>query len=115
MSEQASPLSKYAAGWLSQLDGRTIIAQDLRQRHTILCNDLGGIATLSYQQQALIDRLLFIEYWLQREELKLANGDEFNSGTYTQSVNTLAGLINKLGLQRQRKEVSLNQYIGKAK
>ncbi|MCQ8849041.1 hypothetical protein NQT74_10660 [Alteromonas stellipolaris] len=111
MSKHNTPPEAYKADWLKSMDKRTSIAQDLQQRHIALCDDLGGIDTLSYQQRALIDRFLWIEYWLQREEANLASGGEFDSGRYTQAVNALAGLVNKLGLQRQKRELSLNQYV----
>jgi len=63
MKEQTPP-DEYKNDWLANLDKRTSLAQELRQRHNALCDDLGGLSTLSYQQQALIDRFLFIEYWL---------------------------------------------------
>ena len=93
------------------MDKRTSIAQDLHQRHIALCDDLGGIETLSYQQRALIDRCIFLEYHLQQEEMKLATGGDFDSGKWVQACNSLNGLFSKLGLQRQKRELSLNQYV----
>lgn len=112
MGKQFLPPQLYSTDWLNVLDGRTSIAQDLKLRHTTLCNDLGGFDQLIYQQKALIDRALFLEFHLQQEELKLAKGEEFDSGKWVQACNSLNGLFSRLGLHRQRHEVSLNSSIG---
>lgn len=107
-----APQTAYKTNWLQSLDGRTAIAQELRQRQTALSNDLGGIASLSYQQRALIDRAIFLEYHLQQEELKLACGAEFDSGKWVQACNSLAGLLSKLGLNSHSRDVvSLADYV----
>lgn len=111
MQKQALPQDTYKTDWLQSLDGRTAIAQELRQRQNSLCNDLGGIASLSYQQRALIDRAIFLEYHLQQQELKLATGADFDSGQWVQAANSLSGIFSKLGLQRKSKDVSLSQYV----
>ncbi|MCH2191986.1 MAG: hypothetical protein MK088_06595 [Alteromonas sp.] len=111
MSKQTTPPEAYKADWLKSMDKRTSIANDLQQRHIALCDDLGGIETLSYQQRALIDRCIFLEYHLQQEEMKLATGGEFDSGKWVQACNSLNGLFSKLGLQRQKRELSLTQYV----
>lgn len=115
MTKQQTPSDSYKPDWLASLDKRTAIAQELRQRHGALCADLGGVGSLSYQVKALIDRAIFLEYHLQEEERKLATGADFDSGRWVQACNSLSGIFSKLGLQRQCKEISLNQYISKAK
>lgn len=115
MSKQTAPQAKYSTDWMQTLDGRTAIAQELRQRHSALCNDLGGYDVLSYQERAMIDRCIFLEYHLQQEEMKLATGAEFDSGKWVQSCNALSGLFAKLGLNKRVKEVgTLTQYVRKA-
>lgn len=102
---------KYNRNWLSALDRRTNIAQDLQKRHTALCDDLGGYNVLSYQQKALVDRAIFLEFHLQQEEIKLAKGEDFDSGKWVQACNSLNGLFAKLGLHRQARELSLDEYL----
>jgi len=115
MKAQVSPLQANPTQWLQSLDGRTSAAQQLRVRHDALCSDLGGYAKLSYQQKALIDRAIFLEYHLQQEELKLATGADFDSGKWTQACNALSGLFSKLGLHKQVKDVTtLSQYVQQA-
>jgi hypothetical protein len=115
MSKHTTPQAKYTTDWLKNIDKRTSIAQELQQRHTALCDDLGGIETLSYQQRALIDRCIFLEYHLQQEEMKLATGSEFDSSKWVQACNSLNGLFTKLGLNKQAKEITtLSQYVKQA-
>lgn len=104
---------KYKNGWMSDLDARTSTARDMRERYSLLTNDLGGEANLSYQQRSLIERALWIEFYLAKQERELATGADFDSGRYTQSVNTLQGLYAKLGLARIKTEKSLADYLRK--
>ena len=101
----------YKTNWLQGLDGRTAVAQELRQRQSSLSNDLGGTEALSYQQRALVDRAIFLEYHLQQQEMRLASGDDFDSGQWVQACNSLGGIFSKLGLQRKLRDVSLSQYV----
>ena len=109
------PPVKFSPNWLDTLDGRTALAQVLRNRHTELTNDLGGIDQLSYPQKTLINRALFLEYWLEQQEQALANGGEFDAGKHTQAVNALSGLLTKLGLHRVARDVSMADILARAK
>lgn len=100
---QAVP-AKFATGWLEQLDGRTGIAQAMRERHRAFTDDLGGIQRLSYAQRSLVERALWLEFWLQQQEQALASGGEFDVGRWTQAANALQGILAKLGLDRVAKD-----------
>jgi len=102
---------KFAPGWLESLDGRTAVAQELRRRFDCILSDMGGPDGMSYAKRALVERAIWLEYWLQGQERNLATGGDFDSGKYTQSVNSLIGLFTKLGLERQAKEITLGDYI----
>lgn len=116
MSKLQTPPDSYNPNWLASLDGRTQVAQVLRQRQQALSDDLGGAPSLSYQQKALVDRALFLEFHLQQEEMKLATGQEFDSGKWVQATNALLGVFRTLGLQRQAKQVpALRAYVQGAK
>lgn len=85
-------------------------------QHKALTDDLGGVDQLSYQQRALVERALWLEYHLQLEEQKLANGQEFDSGKWTQSCNALQGILSKLGLHRVAKTIpALQHYVNGGK
>jgi len=104
--------SRFAHGFLAELDQRTALYQELRGRLDALMADLGGADQLSYAQQALCQRAVWLEFWLQREEGKLAQGNEFDVGRWTQACNALAGILGKLGLERRAKPVPhLHDYL----
>ncbi len=110
------PQQDYSPNWLSKLDKRTAISVELRNRHVQLCNDLGGLSGLSYQQKSLIDRALFLEFHLEQQEQQLISDGEFDSGKWVQAVNSLQGIYSKLGLNRVAKEpLSISQFMAAKK
>ena len=113
MAKTQTPPDRYTPNWLDQLDGRTGIAQVMRERYTELATDLGGLPNLSYQQRSLITRSLWLEYWLTQQEQQLATGGDFDAGKWTQACNALSGLYSKLGLYRVAQEISLKEFIKK--
>ena len=100
-----TPPQKFATGWLSELDGRTGIAQVMRERYAAFTNDLGGVERLSYAQRSLVERALWLEYWLSQQEQQLAGCADFDVGKWVQAANSLQGIMTKLGLDRQAKDV----------
>lgn len=112
MPKLDAPPEQFTPDWLSQLDGRRGVSQAMRQRYRQFTDDLGGESTLSYAQLSLVSRALFLEYWLQQQEQTLAAGNEVDMGKYTQSINALQGILQKLGLERKAKEhPSLGEYL----
>jgi len=113
MTTQAPPRN-FNTGWLSELDGRTAIAQEMRERFRAFTDDLGGAETLSYAKRSLVERALWLEFWLAQQEQALAGGSDFDVGKWTQAANALQGILSKLGLDRQAKDVpSLNEYLAR--
>jgi len=113
MTTQAPPRN-FNTGWLSELDGRTAIAQEMRERFRAFTDDLGGADTLSYAKRSLVERALWLEFWLAQQEQALAGGSDFDVGKWTQAANALQGILSKLGLDRQAKDVpSLNEYLAR--
>jgi hypothetical protein len=109
-----TPPSKFNTGWLSELDGRTAIAQEMRARYAAFTNDLGGVERLSYAQRSLVERALWLEFWLAQQEQALAGGADFDVGKWVQAANGLQGILSKLGLDRQAKDLpSLNEYLAR--
>ena len=105
---------KYAPGYLDNLDGRLAVATIMRERYRAFTDDLGGADCLSYAQRSLVERALWLEYWLAEQEQALAGGSDFDVGKWTQAANALQGILSKLGLDRQAKDVpSLNEYLAR--
>ncbi len=86
------------------MDKRTALAQVMRERYRAFTDDLGGADSLTYAKRSLVERVLWLEYWLAQQERALAQGQEFDVGRWTQAVNALQGILSKLGLERQDKD-----------
>ena len=102
-----TPQKKFTTGWRSELDKRTALAQVMRERYLEFTDDLGGADSLSYAKRSLVERVLWLEYWLAQQERALAQGQEFDVGRWTQAVNALQGILSKLGLERQDKDFTM--------
>jgi hypothetical protein len=112
----AAPPPRYSTGFLEDLDGRTAIAAEMRERFREFTDDLGGVDTLSYASRSLVERGLWLEYWLRQQERSLATGDgQFDINKWTQAVNAFQGILFKLGLDRKARDVTpLSRYIAQA-
>jgi len=107
-----TPQKKFNTGWLSELDKRTALAQVMLERYRAFTDDLGGADSLTYAKRSLVERALHLEYWLAQQERALMEGAEFDVSRWTQATNSLQGILSKLGLERQAKDVtSLKDYI----
>lgn len=93
----------YTHNWIEKLDGRSKLSRAISDRLDQLQSDLGGWANLSYARQSLCKRALWMEGIIEEMEVAILRGDEVDLGKYTQAVNALAGLWNKLGLERVAK------------
>lgn len=114
MTKTTQVPEQYSVGFLSNLDGRTAIAQTLLHRYKALTDDLGGSTRLSYAQRSLCERALFLEFWLQQQEGQLAAGQTFDAAKWVQGANSLQGIFAKLGLHRVAHDVEdLATYLAK--
>ena len=114
MAKYTTPPEQYTPNWISQLDGRYQVAQEIRQRYRRYTDDLGGESVLSYAQLSLVSHALFLQHWLHLQEKALATGQDIDMGRYTQALNSLQGLMQKLGMERKAKDVpSLSDYLSK--
>ena len=112
MSKAQTPPVKFERGFLERLDHRTTAAQVLREQWEEMTTDLGGADRLSLAQRMLIERALWLHYWLRGQEQSLADGGEFDVGKHAAATNTLQGVLAKLGLQRVARDVpDLAQYL----
>lgn len=114
MPRLSAPPDRFSQGWLQSLDGRTSIAQVMRERWQQFTDDLGGSDALSYAQRSLVERALWLEYWMQAQEQQLAEGKDFDVGKWTQAANSLQGILAKLGLDRVAHDVpNLAEFLAK--
>jgi hypothetical protein len=104
--------TQFRRGWLDELDGRLGLARDLRGRFDEIAADLGGIEALSYARRSLIERALWVEFWISQQERELVEGRDIDVGRYTQAVNALQGLFSRIGLDRVARRVpSLSEFL----
>jgi hypothetical protein len=95
----------YSANWLQRLDKRTKIARAVLSRIAELESDAGGADSLSASRRSLIRHAAWLDALVDSHELRLASGQEIDSGAYTQSLNSLIGLYRLLGLERRTRRV----------
>lgn len=97
---------QFEPGFISNLDQRTGIAQLMADRYRELTNDLGGADRLSYSQKLLAEKALWIQHYMAQQETMLATGQlkDFDAGKYSAMLNSLQGVLAKLGLQRVAKQ-----------
>jgi hypothetical protein len=95
----------YSANWLHRLDKRTKIARAVLARIGELESDAGGADGLSAVRRSLIRHAAWLDALVDSHELRLASGEEIDSGAYTQSLNSLIGLYRLLGLERRARPV----------
>lgn len=52
-----------------------------------------------------------MEYWISAQERGLAQGEEFDVGKWVQAVNSLQGLVARIGIERRARDVSLADVL----
>ena len=96
---------------MAEMDGRTLVARELRDRLHALSADLGGWNSLSYQERSLCRRVIHLERLTEQKELKLAQGGRLDENLYFNCINSLSGLWSKIGLKRRVKILALTDYL----
>ena len=93
----------------ADLDGRTGIAQTIRERYETLKADAGAE---SVQRDILCQRAVFMCVCLETMECEALGTGKFDAGVHTQMTNALLGLLKALGLDRYVKKAGgLDDYI----
>jgi len=94
------------------MDGRRALARDMQARHREICNDLGGADSLSYLSRSLVERFLWLEFWMAEQERTLADGGDFDVARWVQAANSAQGIAQRLGLARKAQDVpDLQTYL----
>lgn len=91
------------------LDGRTNLAQAIRQRYRTLHAD-AGVET--EQRDLLTQRAVFLSLVLETQECEAVATGKFELGSYVQGINALTGVLKALGLDKRARDTeSLRIYI----
>ena len=102
-------------GWL--VDRRTRAVRELATTYLRLTDALGGIDQLSPPEQMLAQRAAWVHRRLTEHEEATIRRDPVLAMTeseYLAAVNTLAGLLNKIGIKRRPRDVSLVDILREA-
>jgi hypothetical protein len=101
----------FVPSFAEQLDNRVAVVKEIRRRIKRLKAECGAD---SYMKELLCERAIFVALQLETMEVKaLAKEDKFDSALYCQALNTLSGLLNKLGLEKQTRTIDLKAYTSK--
>jgi hypothetical protein len=95
--------AKFDPNFIERLNRNYSLAHVVLERREALEAHLGG--TLSYVQQSLVKRCIWIELLAEVYEQKIANGEEIDVGALTQINNTLKGLYKDIGIKPTAKPV----------
>lgn len=102
---------RFRPGFIADLDGRYPVVRGLKHRFACYLADLGGAANLSHMEQTVVKRIVHLEHLVEQKESSLIRGESVEVHSYLASVNTLLGLLSKIGLKRRAKTLSLKDYL----
>lgn len=97
--------AKFKSGFLSEMDGRTELTRALKANYQTIIDDLGGETEIGHVKNALVERFVWLEAFLQTLELDMASGKITTDealGKWVQAVNTLSALAKNLGLNKHK-------------
>ena len=106
---------RYKGSYLDDLDGRSPSVRGVKYIRTCIELDLGGHDNISRMESSLVDRSAFLIYQAEEMELAVLSGKKnLNVTEYLAVVNSLSGLLARLGLKRRAKTISLKDYLSSA-
>lgn len=102
---------RYKGWYLDDLDGRSPSVRGVKYIRTCIELDLGGYDNLSRMESSLIDRIAFLIYTAEEMELAVLSEKKINVNEYLSVITTLGSLLNRIGLKRRAKQISLKDYL----
>lgn len=109
--------ARYEAGFPWRLDRRCKAVREMAADLVTLWQDLGGMGTLSTQERALCERVVYLRRRIIAHETAVMRDQKplMTHGEHANCCNTLVGLLKTLGLERRALNVgTLKDYIGAA-
>jgi hypothetical protein len=106
---------KLGIDFAEQVDGRSLLGRAVRDRLDRLYQDLGGIDALSFQQQALATRAIWLDLLLTNEEAKIARGEGIDIEPHVKLCGSLLSIFRALGLKRVARNARLHDVLKKGK
>jgi hypothetical protein len=109
------PPKRFEKNFLSKMDGRTEIFQQLKTAYDELTSDLGSAENLSHVKLCLCERFIWLEFVLQQLEMKMATNPKESGeliSKWIQACNSIVGIGKTLGLERKARQITnLKDYI----
>ena len=104
--EARSRVSNGKALFLTNIDGRSIVARRFRDVLAAISSDLGGTDRLSEGQKQLARRAASLAVQSELVEADMAKGRTIDLEDYVRLVNALCRTLGALGLERRARDVT---------
>ena len=110
---QASRVTNGTSLFLTDIDGRTLIARRFRDVYAAITGDLGGAGDLSEGERQLARRAASLSVQAELIEARLVRGEQVETEDYVRLVNALTRTLTTVGLKRRAVDVtpSLSDYL----
>lgn len=102
---------KYAKDFLDAIDKRVRVAKVLGGIINSIYSDLGGKENVSVMQQMLCEKIAYLKLMTAKTELIMAQGGTIDEAQYLNAINTMSGLLSKIGLKRRARVLSVKEYF----
>ena len=106
---------RYAKDFIHEMDGRVRVVKTIREDLDALYAALGGKENVSYMEQTLCQKVIYLKWLTGKKEAAMIHGGSIDETSYLNAVNCLSGLLTKIGLKRRAKNISLKDYLNAAK
>ncbi len=102
--------ARFEPGFMKRLDGRMELVKGLQKAYEDIVEDCGGADDQTHLRLALIERAVFLEFWLRQIERKVLTGEAKDDAIsrWIQGTNSLTGLSKTLGLTKTAIDQSLD-------
>jgi hypothetical protein len=109
-SREVSLSNKFTPRFWEDSDNRIGVVKLIRRRFELLKAHAGGHESM--QRDLLCQRCAFVSVILETKEVKAAEGEDLDLGSYIQGINCLVGLLRALGLEKRIKSAGdLKAYL----
>jgi hypothetical protein len=102
---------RYAKDFIHEMDGRVRVVKTIREDLDALYAALGGKENVSYMEQTLCQKVIYLKWLTGKKEAAMIHGGSIDETSYLNAVNCLSGLLTKIGLKRRAKQISLKDYL----
>ena len=102
---------RYAKDFIHEMDGRVRVVKTIREDLDALYAALGGKENVSYMEQTLCQKVIYLKWLTGKKEAAMIHGGSIDETSYLNAVNCLSGLLTKIGLKRRAKTLNLKDYL----